>query len=463
MTGIVIFFAAGFAALGCWHRAIQKAQDRRLTEMIRDAQQQGMNQALTQHPHIDRYRCLGCGSCVRACPEKSVLALVEGKSCLVYASHCVGHGLCEQACPVGALTVGLGDTSSRPDIPILSKDLETSVPGVFIAGELGGIGLIRHAISQGVRVIETIARRARQNGMAAGDKDVLNVLIVGCGPAGVAAALKAREVGLSYCLMAQEDLGGTVRKYPRRKLVLTQPVDLPMYGRMKRTQYVKEELIELWESVFRQMRIEFQPYVKFTDLDARSDGSLAAVTSAGAFHCRNLVLALGRRGTPRRLDVPGEACERVLYELVDAADYTHQNLLVVGGGDSAIEAAQALAAQPGNRVTLSYRRNAFFRIKERNRERIEALQQDGTIEVLFNSQVKKIESSQVLLVIETEGGGGSCERIIPAGHVFVFAGGEPPYPLLKKIGVRFGGASDCEERAGMEPKRASLANSVTTA
>lgn len=460
--GIVTFLTAGFGVLGFWHRAIQRTHDQRLIEMIRDAEQQGLNQALTQHPQIDRYRCLGCGSCVRACPEKGVLALVEGRSRMVHASHCVGHGCCEQACPVGALTVGLGDTSSRPDIPILSEDLETSVPGVFIAGELGGIGLIRHAISQGIRAIETIAGRVREDKTAPEDGDILDVLIIGCGPAGVAAALKAQELGLSYCLIDQDDLGGTVRKYPRKKLVLTQPVELPMYGRMKRTQYMKEELIELWESLFLEMGIEFQPYVKFTDLDVCSDGSLLAMTSAGEFHCRNLVLALGRRGTPRRLGVPGEDCERVLYQLSDAADYTHQNLLVVGGGDSAIEAALALAAQPGNRVTLSYRRHAFFRIKQRNRERIESLRQDGTAEVLFNSQVRKIESNQVLLAIETEGG-GACERSIPADHVFVFAGGEPPYPLLKKIGVRLGGASDSQEQAGTEPDKNSLLHSFATA
>ena len=168
---------------------------------------------------------------------------------------------------------------------------------------------------------------------------------------------------------------------------------------------------------------------------------------------------LGRRGTPRRLDVQGEASERVLYQLVDAADYTHQNLLVVGGGDSAIEAAQALAAQPGNRVTLSYRSHAFFRIKQRNRERIESLQQDAKVEIFFNSRVKKIESSQVLLAVETEDGGQTCEKIIPAEHVFVFAGGEPPYPLLRKIGVRFGGASDSEEQAEIESNEMSLVNS----
>jgi len=461
--GVATFFTAGFTVLGFWHRTIQKAHDQRLTRIISDAERQGLNQALTQHPQIDRHRCLGCGSCVRACPEKSVLALVEGKSCIVHASHCVGYGHCAQACPVGALTVGLGDTSLRPDIPILSEELETSIPGVFIAGELGGIGLIRNAIRQGIQVVETIAGRLNENKIAPGNRDIADVLIVGCGPAGIAAALKALELGLSYSLIAQDDVGGTVRKYPRKKLVLTQPVDLPMYGRLRQTQYMKEELIELWESIFLDTGIDFQPYVKFTDLDVGGDGSLLAITSVGVFRCRNIVLVLGRRGTPRRLGVPGEDSERVSYELTDAADYTHQHLLVVGGGDSAIEAALALAAQPGNQVTLSYRRHAFFRIKQRNRERIESLQENGKIEVLFNSQVKKIESNQVLLATDSEVDEGTCERIIPSDHVFVFAGGEPPYPLLKKIGIRFGGASDSEPHVARTPKVASLINTLTTA
>jgi len=460
--GIVIFFTASFMVLGFWHRSVQKAHDRHLTEIINDAEQQGLNQALTQHPHINRYRCLGCGNCVRACPEKSVLALVEGKSCIVHASFCVGHGYCEQACPVGALTVGLGDTSTRSDIPILSDDLETSIPRVFIAGELGGIGLIFHAVNQGIQVIETIASQLQENKRTYEDKNIIDVLIIGCGPAGIAAALKAHELGLRYKLIAQDDIGGTVRKYPRKKLILTQPVDLPIYGRMKLTQYMKEELIKLWEGIFLDIGIEFQPFAKFTDLDLCNDGSLLATTSAGVFHCRNLVLVLGRRGTPRRLGVPGEASERVLYQLVDAADYTNQNLLVVGGGDSAIEAAQALAEQSGNRVTLSYRRHAFFRIKQRNRETIESLHQKGKVEIIFNSRVKKIESSKVLLAIEPEDGEQTREIVIPADYVFVFAGGEPPYPLLKKIGVRFGSEPEPEERAEIESNGRSLVSTLIT-
>jgi len=426
---------------------MQARYNQQLAEKIDDAQKQGSNQALTQHPQIDRNRCLGCGSCVRACPEKGVLALVEGRSGLVHASHCVGHGCCEQACPVGTLTVGLGDVSSRSDIPILSEGRETSVPGVFIAGELSGVGLIRHAITQGTQVIETIADRLRAQNTNLATVDLLDVLIIGCGPAGIAAALRAHELGLSHVIVDQDGIGGTVRKYPRNKLTLTQPVDLPIYGRMNRTQYTKEELIELWEGVVHEVGIEVQSGVKFTDLDQCHDGSLSAITSAGTFHCRNFVLALGRRGTPRRLGVPGEASERVLYQLTDAADYTYQDLLVVGGGDSAIEAALALAAQPGNRVTLSYRRHAFFRIKPRNRTRIESLQSDSNIMIILNSQVKKIESNQVWLTLKTEDGERVEDKVVPAEYVFVFAGGEPPYPLLKRIGVRFGGPSDSGDTA----------------
>jgi thioredoxin reductase len=246
--------------------------------------------------------------------------------------------------------------------------------------------------------------------------------------------------------MDQDDIGGTVRKYPRNKLTLTQPVDLPIYGRMKRTQYTKEELIELWEGIFDQAGIEVQSGVRFTDLDQCPDGTLCATTSAATFYCRNFVLALGRRGTPRRLGVPGEASERVLYQLTDAADYVSQDLLVVGGGDTAIEAALTLAAQSSNRVTLSYRRHAFFRIKPRNRAGIESLQREGKVTVVFNSQIKRIEPNRVLLLMKNKDGEDIGEKLVPAKHVFVLIGGEAPYSLLRKIGVRFGGASDSDRQ-----------------
>ena len=431
IIGISVFTCTVFAVLGFWHRSIQAGEDRELAEKIRMAEEDGSNQALTQHPIIDLNHCMGCGSCAQACPEHGVLAVVQGKARLVRASHCVGHGCCETACPVGALTVGLGDVSARDDIPILENDGETSVPGVYIAGELGGIGLIRNAIAQGVQAVDSIAAKLKSDPASLPCTDLL---IVGCGPTGIAAALRAQELKLDYSIIDQDGLGGSVRKYPRGKMTLTQPVELPLFGKMKRTQYVKEELIELWESAFKEAGIQVRGGIKFQGLEKKAEGIWAAKTSEGEIACRSCLLALGRRGTPRRLGVPGEESERVLYQLIDAADYSHQNLLVVGGGDSAIEAAMGLAVQSGNTVTLSYRRSSFFRIKARNRDRLEEMTADGRITLLLDSQVTAVRDRHCALTIESK------EIEIPADVIFVMAGGEPPYPLLKNIGIRFGGA-----------------------
>jgi thioredoxin reductase len=376
---------------------------------------------------------------VAACPEHGVLAIVEGKARLVRASHCVGHGCCEVACPVGALVVGLGDLSARADIPVLTDERETTVPGVFIAGELSGIGLIRNAVEQGAGIIDTIAARLKRQGPRLDDSTIVDVLIVGCGPSGIAATLRAHELGMNYMVIDQDNLGGTVRKYPRNKMTMTQPVDLPLYGRMKRTQYSKEELIELWTEIFNKHRVKVRSGVKYSGLEVRSDGVFEVETTDGIILCRYCILALGRRGTPRRLGVPGEESERVLYQLVDAADHIDQKVVVVGGGDSAIEAALALAAQSGNTVTLSYRRNAFFRIKPRNREGLERARAEGRVNVILNSEVQLIDPGYVKLGIVSGGDADPDVMRLACDFIFVFAGGEPPYPLLKKSGIAFGG------------------------
>ncbi len=444
-VGVTAFLCSVLFVIAIWQHRIRKAEDRRLLAQLQESKAQGSEQPVGQHPHINPYLCLGCFSCVRACIEGNVLAVVEGRARLVRASHCIGDGHCQEVCPVGALTVGLGDIQSRPDIPVLSPELETSVPGVFIAGELGGIALIRHAMQQGSQVMRTIGNRLRSHGATHEGPGPSGVLIVGCGPAGLAAALQAKHLEIRHMVIDQNDLGGTVLKYPRNKLTMTQPIEVPFLGRLKRPQYTKEELLKLWGDAVRKAGIEVRPHVTLIGLERQPDQTFLAETSAGRIHCRYVVLALGRRGTPRRLGVPGEESEHVLYQLVDAAGYTDKDILVVGGGDSAIEAATALAVQPGNRVRLSYRRAAFSRIKQRNEERIATFQAEGRIDVLFNSQVKSIQPGSALLQIEETG--NVRETTVRADYAFVLAGGEPPYPLLKKIGIRFHG----EKEAGAAP------------
>jgi thioredoxin reductase (NADPH) len=431
--------AGGFLGLlllvGLWELAVRRAHNRRWREELGETKRIGGDKPLSQHPHIDRGRCIGCGCCVRACPEK-VLAVVHGTAHLVYASQCVGHAYCEQVCPVGAITVGLGDITLRPDIPILSENLESSVPGVFIAGELGGMALIRHGVNQGVHAVNEIARRLQNCGGERELAGVADVLIVGCGPAGIAATLRARQLELLYVTIDRNGLGGAVRKYPHNKVTMTQPVDVPLHGRLRNTKYRREDLLQLWEELFTRLGIAVHHGQEWTGVRTLPDGTLESTTSKGMIVSRYVILAMGRRSTPLRLGVAGEDLPHVFYHLEDPAAYTDQPLLVVGGGDSAVEAAIALAQGQGNRVTLSYRRSEFFRVRRKNAEVLDRVRREGRLEVIFNSHVKRIERDHVVLAIHNKK--GQTEKHLSATAVFILIGGAPPFRLLRQAGIRFG-------------------------
>jgi thioredoxin reductase len=378
---------------------------------------------------------------VDACPEGDVLGVVGGTATVVNGLRCVGHGRCEIACPVGAIEVGLGDLKSRQDMPLLDRWQETTVPGLFIVGELGGLALVKNAIGQATRVIDRISQMA-PGLRRAGNDGTCDVLIVGSGPAGLAAAAAARERGLSSAVLEQaENLGGTIFHYPRRKLVLVQAVDIPIYGRLKEAEYEKEELLRVLQDLCRRGRLDVRFHERAAGLER--EGKLLGVRStSGVTRARFVVLALGRRGTPRKLGVPGEELPKVMYQLIDAESYQGQRVLIVGGGDSAVEAALGLARQPGNRVTLSYRREKLVRIKKKNEDRISALLTQGRVEAIFSSEVDEILLGAVRL--KTSAG----TRTVPNDYVFVFAGGDPPFALLKQMGVRFGGEAGAPARTG---------------
>lgn len=393
----------------------------------------GIDKPAAQFPFIDPTHCIGCGACVRACPEGDVLGIVGGTAVVVNGLRCVGHGRCESACPVGAITVGLGDLKSREDVPLLDETGQTTVPGIYVVGELGGLSLVRNAVSQGREIVERLAEESK-----APDEDVSDVLdlaVVGAGPAGLSAGLTAEHAGLSYVVLEREPtLGGSLLHYPRRKMVLTQPVDLPPWGALDREEYSKEDLLELFERLVQDHTVA----VRFgeTVQDVREeDGHFLVRTADGSWRTRSVILALGRRGAPRKLGVPGEDLSKVMYRLLDAEGYRGQKILVVGGGDSAAEAAIGLARQPGNEVTLSYRREKLVRLKKKNQDALDALLASGKVRPLFSSQPVEITPGSVRLKV------GDAPVEIENDYVFVFAGGVPPFEFLGKIGVRFGGSS----------------------
>jgi thioredoxin reductase/Pyruvate/2-oxoacid:ferredoxin oxidoreductase delta subunit len=383
-----------------------------------------------QHPRIDVSRCIGCAGCVHVCPEGDVIGLVAGKAALVQPQRCIGHGLCADACPVGAITIVMAPPSVAADIPNLTPELETTVPGLYVAGELGGLALIRNAVAQGRECIDTIRRRLV--GRGPGIREVVDVCIVGAGPAGFSASLRAHELSMSYVTLEQDDLGGNVAKFPRHKVVMTTPFELPIYGRFKKLEVPKEALLDLWVKVARETGLHVRTGVRVDHIRRDPDGTFAVETPARTYRARAVVLAIGRRGTPRKLGVAGEELPKVMYHLLDAESYTGKRIVVVGGGDSAIEAALGLSEQPGNRVTISYRREAFSRLKARNESRLVQALAEKRLEVAFRSNPLEVRPTSVLLDI------AGTRREIANDYVWVFAGGTPPSAFLEKIGVTMG-------------------------
>ncbi len=425
LFGLAIY-ATPLALIWLVYVARRRAQHRASVAALVDNREAGLTEAPSLHPVIDATLCIGCGSCVAACPEMpghQVLGMVRRKAQLVSPADCIGHGACAAACPVDAISLVFGSERRGVDIPNVKPNFETNVPGIFIAGELGGMGLIRNAIEQGKQAMENIAKQ-----LGPRPPGVLDVLIVGAGPAGFAAALAALERKLDFAIIEQDSLGGTVFTFPRRKLVMTAPVTLPLVGKMKFKETTKEELLEFWQNVERSTGLAVS-YDERLDKLSRCGDHFEAITTKGRHLARAVLLAIGRRGTPRKLGVPGEDLPKVTYRLVDPAQYTGQHVLVVGGGDSALETAVTIAEQQGTTVTLSHRSESFSRAKRKNRERIEVARAAGRVRVLLESNVRKIEPGTVEISTPRE------LLRLPNDAVIINTGGVLPTELLKSIGI----------------------------
>ena len=381
----------------------------------------GLTEPPTLHPVFELAKCFGSGACVKACPENAI-GIINGKGALINPAHCIGHGACEPVCPTKAIRLVFGTEKRGMEIPQVSTNFETNVPGIFIAGELGGMGLIRKAVEQGKKSMEHIAKRPRAtNGY--------DVVIVGAGPAGISASLAAQSMGLKFVAVDMEDsLGGTTYHYPRNKIVMTAPMNLPIIGEIKVKEITKEALMELWTGVLNKVQMPIHFSERMEDIKPDGDGFML-LTSKHVYRTQSILLAIGRRGVPRKLGVPGEDVSKVVYRLIEADQYRNQHVVVVGGGDSALEAALDIAAEPGTTVTLSYRGAAFNRVKIKNRKRLEDAIAEDRLNQMLDSQVVNITEKKIRI----RSGGDESE--MPNDAVIVCAGGELPTPFLKKIGV----------------------------
>jgi dihydropyrimidine dehydrogenase (NAD+) subunit PreT len=403
-------------ALGYLRRSRRQRRD---VEVLQLKVEKKQHLARSLHPIIDPDICIGSLSCLKACPEGDILGIVDNAARLIHADHCIGHGRCAAECPVNAIRLVFGSAERGVDLPEVDQFFESSRPGVHLVGELGGMGLIKNAVTQGLQAADRLAEVTPAGG---------TVVVVGAGPAGLATALALKAHGIPHRLLEQGTVGGTVFHYPRRKVAMTETFDLPLVGKFGKALITKEELLAGWHKIIAKAGLTVEQGVKMTGLEG-ANGRFTVLTSAGPISAAKVVLAIGRRGTPRKLGVPGEEQEKVVYGLTEPEQYEGARVLVVGGGDSAVEAAVQLATESSAQVVISYRNAEFASCREANRARIAQLITSGKIKALLPSQVTAVERDAVRL-----DAGGRAIRI-PNDFVIVNIGGELPTEFLAKAGV----------------------------
>lgn len=431
---LIYSITAVFCLLVVWFYIRKGKSDSKITlEKIEIARAEGRFEPMSLHPYIDLNTCIGSGACIKACPEHDILGIVHGKATVINATHCIGHGACFHACPVEAISLRIGTEKRGVDLPHVNQNYETNVKGLYIAGELGGMGLIKNSVEQGKVAVENIAKigKVRKEG-------VLDLAIIGAGPAGISGSLTAKKLGLSFVTLEQDSLGGTVFTFPRSKVVMTNPMDLPLYGKVKLFDTSKEELLKVWKDALGKNEITIHENTKVESIIPLVNDTFKLVAANGQeFIANHVLIAIGRRGSPRKLNVPGEESTKVAYRLLEPERIEGKKILVVGGGDSAVESAMLL--MDNNEVILSYRKEQFARIKPKNSQNIETAITHNKLKVYFNSEVLCINDKDIILKTEDSQSDGI---LIPNDLVYIFAGGELPTQFLHNVGIeitkRFG-------------------------
>lgn len=420
-----LFIAILFVSITYFYVRKQKRNSKIVEEKIKIAKEEGLHEPVSLHPVVDVNSCIQTGACITACPEHDILGILNGKATTINASHCVGHGACFHACPTQAITLCIGTEKRGVDLPHVDQSFETNVSGIYIAGEIGGMGLIRNAVEQGKQAVENLAKKI--------DKQIsadYDIIIIGAGPAGISASLAAKKLNLTALTLEQDSLGGTVFTFPRKKIVMTSPMDIPLYGKVKLFETSKTELLNLWNEVLGKNEIVIKEQSKVESITFQDKRFVIETATKEQFTARKVLLSIGRRGTPRKLNIPGELSEKVAYRLLEPELIENKKIVVVGGGDSAIETALLLTDQ--NRVTLSYRGESFGRIKVANNQKIKEAISLLKIDVRFNTNLKSIEEDKVKIADLLSGEVTDLENDL----VYIFAGGELPTQFLEKAGIK---------------------------
>jgi thioredoxin reductase/polyferredoxin len=302
--------------------------------------------------------------------------------------------------------------------PVLTDHFESNVRGLFVVGDLAGAPVVKLAMEQGDTVAHHIAGLPRRN-----EPGILDVIVIGAGAAGLNAALTAQSLGLRVLVLEKTKLVATFEDFPEGKWIYAEPEERPARGQLWLEGATKEALIERWQKTIEESGLEVRVGEGVSAVRKR-EGVFELTAGASTYRAERVVLATGQRGNPRRLEVPGEERTTVLHRLYTPKHYSDEDIVVIGGGNSAVEAALALCGQ--NRVLLVHRGGEFSRVFAANRRKLDEATRAGLIRLALSSKVVRFEEGVCVL----------SSGAVPCDHAFVLIGAEAPREFLKSLGIR---------------------------